>query len=172
VSPEPAPAPRRPNARRPSRPSSEQLAQDVYDRVISLAPDPELGIAPARIGLTGLPSFFWVGNELRPISATAGVRGITVTAEARPVTYLWNFGDGHERTTAHPGRPWTSTRDGNVGHLYETKGRYEVAVEVVWAARWRVNAGPWRDLGYFSTSDSVGYPVREMIAVLVRRRLP
>jgi hypothetical protein len=140
--------------------------------MISLAPDPELDMAPARIGLTGLPSFFWVGNELRPVSATAGVPGITVTAEARPVTYLWDFGDGHDTSTDHPGRPWTETHSGNITHLYETKGGYETTVEVIWAARWRVNDGAWQDLGYFSTSDTADYPVREMIAVLVRRRLP
>ncbi|MDQ3951612.1 MAG: hypothetical protein M3279_01415, partial [Actinomycetota bacterium] len=106
---------------------------------------------------------------LRPISATAGVRGLTVTAEARPVRYLWDFADGTTRQTRHGGRPWTTARRGNVGYLYETKGRYEPAVTVVWAARWRVNGGPWDDLGYFSTTGSAEYPVRGMISVLVRR---
>lgn len=170
VSPEPLRPTPRGNTRRPPRPSPEALAQSAYDRVISLAPEPELTIAPSRIGLTGLPSYFWVGNDLRPISATAGVRGLTVTAEARPVRYLWDFGDGATRQTQHGGRPWTPARRGNVGHLYETKGRYEPTVTVVWAARWRVNGGPWDDLGYFSTTGSAEYPVREMIAVLVRRR--
>lgn len=155
--------------RRPPRPSPESLAQAAYDRMISLAPSPELDLAPARIGLTGLPSFFWVGNDLRPVTATAGVRGLTVTAEARPVRFLWDFGDGATRTTQHPGRPWSKGRRGNVGHVYETKGRYEPSVTVVWAARWRRNGGAWNDLGYFSTTGSADYPVREMIAVLVRR---
>lgn len=170
VSPEPAPAPGPRGPQRTARPSPEALAQAAFDRVISLAPRPDLGIAPARIGLTGLPSYFWVASDLRPIAATAGVPGLTVTAEAQPVRYLWDFGDGSTRSTRHPGRPWTRRRDGNVGHLYETKGRYEAEVTVVWAARWRVNGGAWRDLGYFSTTGSVDYPVREMIAVLVRRR--
>lgn len=170
VSPEPVRTPRgRIGDRRPPRPSPEALAQQAYDRMISLAPRPELDVAPARVGLTGLPSYFWVGNELRPISATAGVRGLTVTAEARPVKYLWDFGDGTTRQTRHGGRPWTTAVRGNVGHLYETKGRYEPAVTVVWAARWRVNAQPWDDLGYFSTTGSTGYPVREVLSVLVRR---
>lgn len=169
VSPEPAPTRRDGRGpRRPPRPSPEALAQRAYDRVISLAPSPELGIAPARIGLTGLPSYFWVDNDLPPVTASAGVRGLTVTAEARPVRYLWDFGDGTTRSTRHGGRPWTTRRDGNVGHLYETKGRYEPEVAVVWAARWRIGRGAWRDLGYFSTTGSVDYPVREMIAVLVR----
>ena len=163
----------RPNARGPRRaprPSPEALAQRAYERAISLAPEPELAIAPARIGLTGLPSYFWVGNDLRPITATAGIRGLTVTAEARPVRFLWDFDDGTTRTTQHGGRPWSRTRDGNVGHLYETAGLYEPRVTVVWAARWRANGGRWDDLGYFSTAGSVDYPVRQMLAVLVRRR--
>ncbi|MFN2587094.1 MAG: PKD domain-containing protein [Actinomycetota bacterium] len=170
VSPAPAPAPKSPgNRRRGPRPSAEGLALSAYDRVISLAAGPDVNVAPARTGLTGLDSFFWVDGPA-PISATARAPGLTVTAEARPIRYLWDFGDGNRTSTAHPGRPWTPRRPGNAPHLYETKGRYTVAAEVVWAARWRVNGGPWRDLGYFSTSGSTDYPVREMVAVLVRRR--
>lgn len=170
VSPPPPEPVRGRRDRAPARPSPQAVAQRAYDRMISLAADPELDLAPARIGLTGLRSYFWVSNELRPISATAGVRGVTVTAEARPVRFLWDFGDGTKRQTQHPGRPWTRSRPGNVGHVYETKGRYEPGVTVVWAARWRVNGGAWQDLGYFSTAGSAEYPVREMISVLVRRR--
>lgn len=170
VSPEPLPDRPARGPRRAPRPSPESLAQRAFDRVISLAPDPELGIAPARVGLTGLPSYFWVDGELAPVTATAGVRGLTVTAEARPVRYQWDFDDGTTRSTQHGGRPWTRGRDGNVGHVYETKGRYEPGITVLWAARWRVNGGPWADLGYFSTIGSAEYPVREMIAALVRRR--
>ena len=170
VSPPPAPAPGPTPGRRPRRPTPETLAQSAYDRVISLAPRPSLEIAPAEIGLTGLDSFFWVGNDLRPVTATAGVPGLTVTAEARPVRYSWGFGDGTSRMTAHPGRPWNPATPGSVAHLYETKGRYDVTVEILWAARWRINGGAWRDLGYFSNDDSVEYPVREMVAVLVQGR--
>lgn len=170
VSPPPARVPEQRRGRSPRTPAPETLAQRAYDRMISIAPSPAIDVAPARIGLTGLTSYFWVGNELRPITATAGVRGLTVTAEARPVRYLWDFGDGTTRTTRHGGRPWTRHQPGNIGHLYETKGRYQPTATVVWAARWRVNQGPWQDLGYFSTEGSTRYPVRQMLAVLVRRR--
>ena len=142
----------------------------AYERVISLAPDPEIEIAPGRIGLTGLDSFFWAGNDLRPVSATASAGPLTVRAEARPVRFLWDFGDGATEGTTHPGRPWSPAAPGDVAHLYETKGRYDVGLEVIWAARWRTNDGPWRDLGYFSTSASEPYRVRGMVAVLVRDR--
>lgn len=172
VSPPPDPAPRRGEGPRRRRPAvtPEQLALRAYERVISLAARPEIEIAPGEAGLTGLDSFFWTGNELRPVTATAGAGPLTVTAEARPVRYLWDFGDGTLEETTHPGRPWSRARPGDVAHLYETKGRYAVGLEVVWAARWRTNRGPWRDLGYFSTSSSEPYRVREMVAVLVRGR--
>lgn len=170
VSPPPAdPGPRRRPGRAP-RPSPEALAQRAYERVIRLAPRPDLAAAPNRVGLTGLTSYFWVENPPRPISATAGVPRLSVTAEARPVQYRWDFGDGQDRTTRHPGRPWTRQTRGNVGHLYETKGRYEPSVTVIWAARWRINDGPWRDLGYFSTANSIEYPVREVRSLLVQGR--
>ena len=170
VSPAPVRTADRGPRRQAPRPRPEQLAQSAYERVISLAARPSVAAAPARIGLTGLTSFFWVGNDLPPVSATAGVRGLSVTAEARPVRYLWDFDDGTTFDTTHPGRPWTREQDGDIAHLYETEGRYEPNVEVVWAARWRVNGGRWRDLGYFSNTGSLEYPVREMVAALVRGR--
>jgi hypothetical protein len=153
--------------RRPPPPSPEELARIAADRAVSLAPAPQLEIAPSRVGLTGLDSYFWLAEEPEPISATAQVPGLRVVAEARPVQYVWSFGDGTDKVTSHPGRPWTEERPGDIAHLYESRGRYEVGVEVVWEARWQVTGGPWQSLGFFSTSDSESYPVRQMVALLV-----
>ena len=153
--------------RRPPPPSPEQLAAIAADRAMDLAQNPELEIAPSRIGLTGLDSFFWLAEEPRPVQATASAGGLSVTAEAQPVQYVWDFGDDTDKVTEDPGRPWTRWRDGSVAHMYETRARYDVAVEVVWSARWRIGAGTWVPLGFFSNSDSREYPVRQMIAMLV-----
>lgn len=139
------------------------------DQAVGLAPDPRLRIDPGRIGLTGLDSFFSVPPP-RPIQVSASVPGFTVTAEARPVQYVWDFGDGAATTTSGPGRPWTRRRPGTIAHLYETHGTYDVGVEVMWAARWRLGSGSWRELGYFSTADSRAYPVRQVVALLVKPR--
>jgi hypothetical protein len=161
------PLPRDRPRRRP-RPTPEQLARIAADRAIALALEPDLRIAPARVGLTGLDSFFWLAEEPRPISAVAQVPGLEVTAEARPMQYVWDFGDGDEKVTDHPGRPWRPTLAGNVAHLYESRGRYDVGVEVIWQARWRIGAGAWQHLGYFSNSDAATHPVRQMVPVLTR----
>lgn len=167
----PPPRPRvadAPRRRRP--PSPEEVARALADRTIALAPRPQLRLAPARRGLTGLPSFFWLAERPRPIVARASAGAVTVTAEARPVQFVWNYGDGNDHATRGPGRPWTRKRPGTIKHTYEGRGRYSLEVEVIWHARWRMSLGPWRSLGYFSNSASRTYRVRSMVPVLVRAR--
>ncbi|HEY7874808.1 MAG TPA: hypothetical protein VIG64_06765 [Actinomycetota bacterium] len=155
---------------RPPRPSPEELARIAADRAIALAPKPRMRLAPRAVGLTGLASYFWLARRPRPITASAGVPGLTVTAQARPVQFVWDFGDGAEKTTRKSGRRWRARRPGNIAHVYQTRGRYRTTVEVIWEARWRVGGGSWRPLGYFTNSDSRRYRVRQVIAVLVRSR--
>lgn len=154
----------------PRAPDVNDLADIASDHAIALAQDPELSIAPGEIGLTGLPTYFWLANRPHGVAASAGVPGLTVTAEARPVQYVWDFGDGEDLVTESSGRPWNRGRKGNIGHTYETKGHYTVEVEVVWEARWRVGTGAWRSLGFFSNRDSARYPVRQVVSVLVDSR--
>ncbi len=132
-----------------------------------MAPSPRLEIAPSRLGLTGLDSYFWLAEPLRPITATAGVPGLTVTARAVPFRYIWDFGDETDAVTAGSGRPWTRSKPGDISHLYETKGSYGVTVSVIWEASFSVNGGPWTGIGRFSTTDSRGYRVQEIVPVLV-----
>lgn len=154
----------------PPAPSPEAIGRALADRAIALAPRPVLAIAPSRVGLTGLESYFWLEEEPRPIRAVADVAGLRVEAEARPVEYIWSFGDGIDKVTTDAGRPWKPSRPGSIAHLYERRGTYDVSVEVMWEARWRIGAGAWRHLGYFSNSDAVDYPVRQIVAVLSRPR--
>jgi hypothetical protein len=153
---------------RPRRPNLQGALWSALDEVRRLAPQPRLAIAPGRIGLTGLESYFWLAEPVSPVTATASVPGLRVIAEAAPDHHLWRFEPGADLMTDHPGRPWTATRPGNIGHTYETKGRYDVSVEVVWRARWRIGSGAWRGLGFFSTVDSRRYPVREIVPVLTQ----
>ena len=157
-------------APRPRPPSPDEVARRLADRAMSLAPRPRLRLAPARRGLTGLPSYFWLAERPRTIEARAGVRGISVTAQARPVQYVWTYGDGTDRATRGPGRRWTRQRPGSISHTYEGRGRYSLEVEVIWEARWRLGFSAWRSLGYFSNSATRPYRVRSIVAVLVKAR--
>ena len=139
----------------------------AIDQAVALAPDPQLEVAPGRIGLTGLDSYFWLADPPTTVSATAGVPGLPVTAQAVPVQFIWSFGDGQELVTTNAGTRWTPYSKGAISHLYETKGIYDLSVSVIWAASYSVNGGSWTPIGNFSTSDARRYPVREMVALLV-----
>ena len=152
---------------RRARPSPELLALRAFDRMVALAGLPELTLAPAKIGLTGMPTYVWLERQPRPVSARAAVPGLVVQARAAPQEYRWLFGDGGELLTDHPGTPYRPKRPGSIAHTYEVKGHYTVTVEVVYHATYRVNGGPWRPLGAFRTSDSRPLPVRELIPMLV-----
>ena len=151
---------------RQRRASPELVALRLFDRMVALAGTPELELAPAEIGLTGMPTYVWLQDEPEPVRATAEVPGLTVEAQAAPKQYIWTFGDGGQVITDHPGSPWTRARPSSIDHLYETKGRYRIAVKVTYYARYRINGGPWRPLGAFRTSDSRPLPVRELIPML------
>lgn len=154
---------------RPQRAAPANPAAVLWDRARALAPAPALRIAPAHIGLTGMETYVWLARRPRPIAAGARAGGISATATARPVRYVWDFGDGTTITTDHPGHPWSPQRDGSIAHVYETKGRYRISVTTVWEARWRAG-GAWIPLGRFATTGGRGFPVREMITVLVPPR--
>lgn len=160
--------------RRARKPRVDAAAFAAFDRAVALASRPSLAVAPKKVGLTGLETFVWIEDPPRPVRADASAGGVTATAEAAVVEYRWDFGDGGRTVTSSPGRPlvvWGSrVRPGSIGHMYETKGRYDVRVEAVWSARWQVAGRPWRPLGYFTTTSSRSYPVREVVAALVRSR--
>jgi len=139
----------------------------IIDRVIELVAAPELDIAPSEIGLTGLETYVWI-DEPAPVSVSAAAGGTTVDARAFPSQFLWDWGDGNDTLTYDSGRPWTRYRPGTIEHVYETRGRYDLSVEVVWEAQWRINGGAWQALGFFSLGDSVDYPVRQVQARLTR----
>ncbi len=139
----------------------------IIDRVIELVAAPELEIAPSEIGLTGLETYVWI-EEPRPVGVTAAAGGTTVEARAFPTQYLWDWGDGNDTLTSSPGRAWSEYSPGTIEHVYESIGRYELSVEVVWEAQWRINGGGWQALGLFSLGDRVDYPVRQVQSRLTR----
>lgn len=158
---------RDPGSSQPRGPSPEEIIASAIDRAVSLAPSPQLVVAPSHLGLTGLDSFFWLDSPLRPVTATAGVPGLTVVARAVPTQYIWNFGDGSDYTSADSGRPWTRDREGSISHLYETAGTYRLGVTVIWEAAYSINGGTWQSIGSFSTSGSRPYRVQQMVPALV-----
>ncbi|MEA2506956.1 MAG: hypothetical protein QOH48_1574 [Actinomycetota bacterium] len=139
-------APKKKKHQKAQAPSVALLARLAMDRAIALAGEPGLQISPSRVGLTGLDTYFWIAPAPRAIAAQASVPGVAVTARARPVQYVWKFGDGAPKVTSTPGRPWTPAHPGTIAHQYQTRSRYRITVQIIWRATWRigsVSGAPW-----------------------------
>ncbi|MCA1706074.1 MAG: hypothetical protein LC808_23565, partial [Actinobacteria bacterium] len=143
----------------------ETLAQEVRDRL----PVPGLKISSnPRRGLAGLKSWFWLEDGGQPLSDSLSRFGVTVDVEARPVSYRWEFGDGTEKVTDSPGRPYPQRSE--ITHTYDRSSAqfaqgYAVSVTVDFDVRWRTDGGRWRTLPGISRTSERFYPVAESQAV-------
>jgi hypothetical protein len=116
---------------------------------------PEIGISPRLtpngVGLVGLPVWLWttVTDETwGPISRTASVPGLSVTATARAQSIHWDMGDGQSTTCDNPGTPYTASYGNSAsptcGYRYSTAsstashpgGQYPVTATTTWRIDW------------------------------------
>jgi hypothetical protein len=83
------------------------------------------------VGLTQLQSWFWFTGPTHAVTATADVRGYTVTTTARPLGSFWYFGDGGSSYGAIGG----SEADPAVRHTYVNVGHYQLSLYVEWTGQ-------------------------------------
>jgi hypothetical protein len=165
--------------------SPAAVAQSLARRV-ELAPG-EIKTSPARAGLTGAQSWFWLDPAPRRQSLSISLAGETVNVTADP-TVEWRFGDGAS-LDGGPGVPYQANPPASdaITHVYETRclpgdqGRdpyvlascgqdgYSVEALVVWRISYSA-AGPVAGSGALparTTETSAAYPVSESRAFLV-----
>jgi hypothetical protein len=127
------------------KPSPAQLAQAAYDQL--RLPSLTIEANPAQEQLVGLPTWLWMGRgQWKPVTATASVPGVLVTATAQPTSVLWDLGDGSSVTCAGPGTPYTAAggpkRGSSCGHTYRVSsagrpgGAFAVSATVRWTVTW------------------------------------
>jgi hypothetical protein len=87
---------------------------------------------PGTLGLTQLPTWFWLTGLGGQVAAMATIRGYRVVTTAHPVGFYWSFGDGGSAS----GRSSGSEANPSVTHTYVTKGGYRVAVIVGWSGQY------------------------------------
>lgn len=112
---------------------------------------PDIGIAPRPdgTGLVGLPVWLWTRvtpHTWGPVTATAAVPGMSVTATAHATRIDWTTGDGHTITCAGPGTPYRLVRTGALsptcGYTYPRSSagqpdqRYMVTGTTTWHVHW------------------------------------
>jgi len=146
-------------------PTKPEIA--LAEQASSQQPWPELvmGVNPT-VGLTGLPSWFWLtGANPRMLDATATAGPLTVTVHAALAGVTWEFGDGLGYDSSDLGRPYPQPSD--VQHIYQsdTYGQplgLQVRAVLRYEVTYRVNGGPWQQLGVKTTSFTQQYSVYQL----------
>jgi hypothetical protein len=82
-------------------------------------------------------------TENGEFTRTVTLLGRRVELRIWPARYGWRFGDGRQRWTTTPGDAYPHLE---VTHRYLRKGRVSPSVDTTYAAQFRVNGGPWRDV--------------------------
>lgn len=131
---------------------------------VRVSPDPEVG------GVTGLETWFWYEGQ-DEVTATAAIRGYSVTATMRPSRYYWDPDDprGVILESDRPG----SEEEPAARWVYETKGDYRVRVQVVWDGTWSFTgfgAAANGDLPTIRATGATDYRVDEVRSDLTRTR--
>lgn len=142
-------------------------AVQLAEQASAAQPWPNLvvGISPV-IGLTGLPSWFWMGGSATMPDATASANGIAVTVRATLMDVVWNFGDG---ATFDAGADLGSAFPvaSRIQHVYQTDtlgltGGYDVSVVLRFRVTYSVNGSPFLDLGTKARPYRSSYVVNQL----------
>ncbi len=127
------------------------LTADDVLRAFRRIPVPASEVAiqpPGGETLVNLDTIF--STQADSFSRTIGLLGHRVELDITPAEFRWVNGDGTVQVTDWAGKPW---RKGTPLHEFITH-RYERAdsgvqprVDTTWTARYRVDGGPWQDVG-------------------------
>ena len=159
ICPEPSPSTTLPPPPPPPTPADVQAEVPL--------PSATIGFNPKTVGLTQLPTFFWAQGATQPVEVSIDVGGYTITTDAVPISYDWNFGDGASAVSKTAG----SASVPAVTHIYGEAGTYKVSVLVEYTGTFNY-AGPGgsgtQSLGdYESGPFSFTYTVQQVRSVLV-----
>ena len=154
----------------PAGPSLAALARQAYAQL--RLPSPMIGANPRGPQLVRLPTWLWIEHGWEPVSATASVPGVTVTATAAPDSVTWSMGDGGTRRCDGPGTPYTGERgpraaSPDCGYVYRSASGWD-GYPVTATLRWRVSwsgAGRSGTFDGLTTSTSTTFVVAEVGAV-------
>lgn len=151
-------------------PSPEELARQAYSQL--RLPSPSIAASPAGPQLVRLPTWLWIEDGWSPVSATASVPGVSVTATARPESVRWSMGDGGVRTCKGEGTPYSDEGDPrsaspDCGYTYRTAsgdGGFQTTAMIRWSVSWS-GAGQSGTFDGLTTSTSTTFVVEEVGAV-------
>jgi hypothetical protein len=138
-------------------------------------PTPTIAANPPGEQLVSLPTWLWLAGGWAPLSATASVPGVSVTAVATPTSVRWSMGDGSTVTCTGAGTPYHVGRDPNAsspdcGHVYRRSSAgqvgqaFSVTATVHWMVSW-AGAGQRGTFPDMTTTGNAAFRVAESQAL-------
>ncbi|WP_063747144.1 hypothetical protein [Saccharothrix sp. NRRL B-16314] len=154
-------------------PSPAELAQLARKQL--RLPSPRIAVNPAGDQLVNLPTWMWLSSGWGPVSATASVPGVSVTAVATPTSVTWLMGDGSAVTCTGAGSPYEAGSDPRApspdcGHVYRRSSAsqpgqaYPVTATVHWTVTWS-GAGQGGTFPDMTTTGDAAFRVAESQAL-------
>lgn len=138
-------------------------AMSVWLEIPLATPDPE--IQPGWM-VVGKPAFLEPRTSLDPLRESTPTPAGQLELRADSHYRIdWDDREAPGARTYHvEGAPWP---DGEITHLYQHAGTYDITVEQVWEAQWRVGGGSWNDIGLERERSATidDFEVREVQAV-------
>jgi hypothetical protein len=117
----------------------------------------------------------WLSSGWGPVSATATVPGVSVTATATPTSVVWSMGDGSTVTCTDAGTPFSpgtapTASSPDCGHTYRTSSAsqagqaFPVSATVYWTVTW-AGAGQGGVFPDLTTTGNAAFRVAESQAL-------
>lgn len=133
-------------------------------RGLADAPAPEINLAPASRGVTGVPTRLWGASDAGFTVGPLSLRGWSITGTATPTNWSWSTGTGHTLSSSTPG----SSDSPAATFVYESKGTFTVETSVSYQGDFTV-VGPYgvtisASVGSIEVTDSEPYDVIEVRA--------
>ena len=151
--------------------SPEQLAARARNQLPLLHPEPRTSPAIELTQLVGIDTWMWVeASQWEPLTATATIPGLSVTAVATPVEMAWDMGDGTVVTCDGPGTAYDPTlpeslQSTGCSHLYQSSGAYDATATITWSVAWTSSDGDGDQLADARRTTQFPMVVRERQAV-------
>lgn len=129
------------------QPAAASVAQSAYDSIRLDRPKIRMSPEAPNPAIVGLKTWLWLDDgQWASEKADAKAGDVHVTAEVKPVSVVWDLGEG--RTVCQgPGRPWrkglgkNATTDCGFTYRHTSKrepgGQYKVRVWVNYAVTWK-----------------------------------
>lgn len=151
--------------------SPEELAARARSQLPLVYPEPRTSPAIALHQVPGIDTWMWVDDALwQPISATASIPGLSISATATPETMTWDMGDSTVVTCDGPGTPFDeglpeAVQSTDCSHVYQSRGEYTATATITWSITWTASDGDGGQLADASRSTQFAMHVVERQAV-------